>query len=513
MNASTRTPTVQSPGPAPHSRRRAASLPFLRPLAWRLAPAVLAALLAGPALATATGERPRPQDFPDYGSYVKALVDYQRALEAQPEKTDKKIGADDSKLCRDSQGGGQDDKKKQGSCEGKYLVVESEPTEENRRKPRKEEARVAPVVQHEDLEETISRNSSSYSPGMGPAGAYPDLTPRGFPLQEISAADLSESGISGLLGLFDNVRMNNLGGAAAPGGIFGAAIGGSGAGGSGASGIDPDGTLFASLDNIIIQLSTLDLDQLADTVIFGDGYSIVSASVRIAGDGLSIGLSSETYTSLAIVDSDGLPGTRWAGAGALTVDRIAVLVPYVEANIRTVRTSSSDYSLLQLDAYSPGPIYVDFSDSAIGVAPATPDGRWIGDSTAFLRFGPDSMLTIGAGTRVRAVVSKPEGLTTPFVTLNGRIGDISVNDVRMVDAVAGGSIGFGNMRLGGLDLVDARVYMHDRSVVIDTGRSLSDISVDIERLYLGNDGGGSFIGDIYARGGRLLNLRLTATPH
>lgn len=512
MNASTRTPTNQSPGSAPLSRRRPASALPGHSVARRLAPALLAcALLAGPALAAAPGERPRPQDFPNYGSYVKALVDYQRALETPPKKEEKKIGVDDSKLCRDTQGGSEDDKKK-NNCEGKYLVVENPLPDDAEQKPKKAAAEPPPPVQYEDLEETISRNSSSYSPGSGPSGTYPDLSPRSLPLEEIPAADLSEAGVSGLLGLFDNVRMTSLGGSAAPGGIFGAATGGSSAGGSG-GGIDPDGTLIASLEGIVIQLSTLDLGQLADTVIFGDGYSIVRADVRIAGDGLSIGLSSETYTSFAIVDSDGLPGTRWAGAGALTLDRMAILIPYVEANIRSVRTSSSDSSLLQLDAYSPGPIFVDFSDSSIGVAPATRDGRWIGDSTAFVRFGPDSVLTIGAGTRVRAVVSKPDGLTTAFVTLNGRIGDISINDVRVVDPEAGGSIGFGRLAVGGLDLVDARLYMNDRSVVIDTGRSLSDISVDIERFYLGNDGGGSFIGDFYARGGRLENLRLTATPH
>lgn len=463
----------------------------------------LGLLLAGLAPASVP-EKPRQENFPSYSLYIQALVDYQRALDAPPKEKPRE-SADAAKLCRD---GGSDKEKKKNSCEGKYLLIEDKLLDNASREQKPPSNEVAPEQDVESLEEAISR--AGYETVRSRGDGVPDFSPRGFPLQEISAQDLSESGVAGLLGLFDNVRMTNLGAnaGAASGGSFGL-----GSGSSGNSGGDSDGSMRVTLEDFILQLSTLDLDQLAGTVSFGDGYSIVSAKVLVSGNGLSIGLSSETYTPVYIVDRDGLPGTKWDGAGAITLDRMAILIPYVEANIQSVRTNAQDSSLLQIDALSLQPIYVDFSDTRVGVAPASRDGSWIGESTEFLRFGPESMLIISGGTRVRAVVSKPNGLSTPLLTLNGRIGDISVNDIRLLDQPSGGSIGFGRFAIQGLELADTKIYMNGRSVVINTGRGFSNVGVDIERFYLGNDRGSSFIGDFYARGGNLQNLTISATPH
>lgn len=513
MIAAHRSITVQPPQPGPLDRLRAVlGRHFrLRPAhSLILVPALLAgALLAGPAGA-ATSVAPRLQDFTDYSLYVQAMVDYRQSLEEKP-KVDEKTGGDASKLCRDSKGGSQDEKKK-NNCEGKYLEVEHRLPDDNERQAKQKVA--APAEEAENLEEAISRRSTSFLSydGTAPA-AGPDATPRGFPLQEIPTADLSEAGVAGLLGLFNNARLQNLGGSAAPGGVFGASTGGSGAGGYGGSAMDKDGTLTITADDYLLQLATLDLDQLASTVSFGDGYSIVSATVRTQGNGLSIGLSAQVYTPVYIVDRDGLPGTQWAGAGAVVVDHMAILIPYVQADIQSVRTTSSDSSLLQMDVYSPGAIYVDLANTNVGVAGASVDGSRIGASTPFLQFGPSALLTIAPGTRVRATLSTPDGLRTPLVTLNGSIGALSIRDVRIVDSVAGGSIGFGRLGVSSLDLVDARIYMNNNSVVVDTGHSLSNVNVDIERFYLGNDRGGNFVGDFYARGATLDNLRFTATPH
>lgn len=477
-----------------------------------LLPALVAgALLAGTAAAT-TPTPPRLQDFTDYSLYVQAMVDYQRALE-EPPKEEAKDDSETSKLCQDSQGGNQDDKKK-NSCEGKYLTVEHRLDDDYKRegkdKPKVEQA----LPPAEDLEETIARRSTSFLNTTGQVqGGSPDSTPRGFPLQEISAADLSEAGVAGLLGLFNNVRMQGLAGNAAPGGIYGAATGGSSNGGSGGSVMNPDGTMSVNLDNFMIQISTLDLDQLAGTVSFGDGYSIVSATVRTEGNGLNVALSAQVYTPVYIVDRDGVPGTSYSGAGAVVVDHMAILVPYVEANIQSVRTTSNDSSLLNIDMYSPDAIFVNLADTSVGAAPASADGSWIGPSTSFLRFGSDSILSIAPGTRLRAAVSRPEGLNTAFVTLNGRIGDISLRSVRLVDNDSGGSIGFGRLGVSNIELVDAKVYMNDRSVVVDAGRSFNDVRIDVERFYIGTDRASSMVGDFYASGGTVNNLRMTATPH
>lgn len=463
----------------------------------------LGLLLAGLAPASVP-EKPRQENFASYSLYIQALVDYQRALDAPPKEKPRE-SADASKLCRDSDS---TNEKKKNSCEGKYLIVEDQLADKATREQKRETPAVLPAQETESLEEAILR--AGYETVQASGNDVPDFSPRSFPLQEISTQDLSESGVAGLLGLFDNVRMANLGASAgaSSGGAFGL-----GSGGSGNAGGDSDDSMRVTLDDFILQLSTLDLDQLANTVSFGDGYSIVSATVRTSGNGLIVGISSETYTPVYIVDRDGLPGTRWSGAGAITLDHMAILVPYVEANIQSVRTNSQDSSLLQIDAVSLEPIYVDFSDTRVGVAPASRDGSWIGESTDFLRFGPDSVLVIAGGTRVRALVSKPNGLSSPLVTLNGRIGDISVSDIRLLDQPSGGSIGFGRLAIQGLELADTKIYMNDRSVVIDTGRGFSNIGFDIERFYLGNDRGNSFLGDFYARGGNLQNLTFSATPH
>lgn len=516
MFAAHRPTSAPPPRPALPGRLRAAMrrcVPRRPAFALALLPALLAAtLLAGPA-AAATPTPPRLQDFTDYSLYVQAMVDYQRALE-EPPKAEEKKDDEASKLCQDSQGGSKDEKKK-NSCEGKYLTVEHRLADDYERKAKdKPKLEPEPAAPAESLEETIARRSTSFLSSTGQfQGGSPDSTPRGFPLQELASADLSEAGVAGLLGLFNNVRIQNLSSSAAPGGIFGAATGGSSAGGSGSSLMNPDGTMNAMLDNILIELSTINLDQLASTVSFGDGYSIVSATVRTQGTGLSIGLSAQAYTSVYIVDRDGLPRTSMAGAGAVVVDHMAILVPYVEANIQSVRTTSNDSSLLNIDLNSPDAIYVNLANTSVGVAPATADGSQIGTSTPFLLFGPDALLTIAPGTRLRASVSKPDGLNTAFVTLNGRVGDISLGGMRLVDNNSGGSVGFGRLAMTNLELVDAKIYMSDKSVVVDTGRSFSNIGINVERFYLGSEGVGSFVGDFYARGGTVNNLRMTATPH
>lgn len=466
-------------------------------------------------LAFALPERPRQENYPDYSKYIQALVDYQRALDAPaPEKVkDKqKGGADPEKLCRADGGSGESAKeKKKNSCEGKYLYVEDVIPDENTRKTKPETVEPAPAPSYENLEDAVSRNSSSLFPGLTNDGG-PSSTPTQLPPQELSASDLSESGVSGLLGLFDNVRMRNLGSNASSGGLYGSSSGGAG-GGYASVGLLGDGTLRATLDNYMVALDSVDLSILGSLVSLGNGYAIVTASVRLndQGNGLLVGLSSQAQTSFNIVDSDGLPNTNWAGAGAVSLDRMTVLVPYVEANIQAVSGTTSDQSALKIDTVSLQPIYVDFSNSTMGVAPATRDGSWIGTPTPFLQFGPDSILTIAPGTHISAVISHPDGLNAAFVTLNGRIGDISLRDVQLVSG--SGSIGFGRLGLNNLDINDAKLFVNNQSIVLDTGQSFTNVGVDVERLYLGANDGNHIVGDIYGRGARVDQLNVSISPH
>ena len=193
---------------------------------------------------------------------------------------------------------------------------------------------------------------------------------------------------------------------------------------------------------------------------------------------------------------------------------MAILIPYMEIDIQSVRADfARDNSLLSIDAYSPGEITVEVANSLIGVAPASVDGSYIGPSTPFLQFGPDGIISVGAGTRVNVVLAQPDGLRTAFVTLNGRVGDISVRDLRLLDTVGGGDLRIGRINIRNLDLVDTRIFLEDKSVTVDLGRGLDNVSIDMERVYLGSETAGSFIGDFYARGARINELRFSAQPH
>lgn len=457
---------------------------------------LLPALSVGMALAT-PAERPRPENFDNYSYYVQALVDYQRAQEALAATRidSSKNNASDAKLCRD------DNQSENGknNCEGKYLlgkdVLEDDASRDQA------VAAVDTQEMYESLDETIARAGFAGAPASTDAGAMPRSTFHDFPLQEIPSQDLSESGVDGLLGLFDNVRLrgvtsNNTGNTTA----------------SGSATLDPDGSLRASLDNVVLDLSDENISFLGNTVFLRNGYAIASADVSINGSGLDIELSSEVRTSLYIVDRDGLPGSRYAGAGAITVDELGIRVPHLDVNLQGVRTTS-DSGLFRIAAYSPQPIYVDLTDTRIGVADALADGSYIGTSTDALVFGPQSVLTIGAGTNVVALIDKPDGINTAFVTLNGHVGDLSLSDISLLDNDSGGGIRVGKLAVRNLELEDTRVFMDERKVIVDLGTGIRDLEVDIERLYLGSESRGNFVGDFYADGGHLRNLRFTATPH
>lgn len=492
----------------------------------------LALLVAGHALAV-PGERPRPEDFPDFGRFIEASVDYQRSLEKAPAKSESK-GSDASRLCRDDGSGGDDTKKKKNSCEGKYLLVKDRLDEET---PHDKTSR-PPVSAEEADDEAAEGAGPGGSPAAGTAGtgvesledhisrttfsalgggipATPTTTPAlpgddagpGLTLTEISPDDLRNSGIDGLLGLFDNVRMTSL----ATGTGSGLSTASSGATGGP---MDTDGTLRATIDDVLISLASIDTRMLGNLLTFGDGYSIVEATVRTSGDGLNIGLTAEVYTPVYLVDRDGTPGTVWSNAGAATIDRMAIIIPYLDVNIRSVSATAQDNSLLRLDAYSPQPIYVDLSNTGIGVAGASVDGSRIGTPTNFLQFGPNSLLTVAAGTRVSVGLARPSSLDTAFVTLNGHVGDISLEDISLVDNASGGSLRIGRLGVRGIELVDTSIFVDptESRIVVDVGRGLTNVDIDIERVEFGNSGR-SIIGDFYVRDAIVNELRFSATPH
>ncbi|MFZ5562341.1 MAG: hypothetical protein ACOY41_12620 [Pseudomonadota bacterium] len=367
---------------------------------------------------------------------------------------------------------------------------------------------------YESVEEVIARA------GYGPTGSAsigpPEQRPmfNGIPLPELPVQDLSDAGIEGLLGMFDNARLKGLSDSGGSGSVVGL---GSGYGAS--SGIvrgtldGSDGSLLALLDSYQIAFLQPGFINMSAFTLYAEGYSLVHTSVSSSGnDSVDIALSAESRLHLWIVDRDGLPGSRFDEAGAIDINHLGVLVPRLELNIQGVRATDGS-SLMQIEAVSPQPIYVDLANTSIGIADAVRDGSRVGPPTGVMTFGPQSLLTVAAGTSLNLQIGEPNSLSTPFVTMNGSIGNISVTDISLHDHNSGGKIRIGRFGLQGLTLVDAKMFLDDSTVVIDAGRGITSLGFDIERLYLGNDASGSIVGDFYARGGHLNSLRMTATPH
>lgn len=466
----------------------------------------LLASLAG--AATPAGERPRAGDYSNYGDYVTALVDYERQ---QTEAAARRNASrnDTSKICADSRDG---NTSQQNNCQGKYLSTESVlPNETDRQPAPSDDFALGNRPQSpESLDEAVARAGVD---SLASASLEPLRTAtRGMTLQEISPDEMAASGIDGLLGLVNNVRMQNLNSGSAPLGAWGLAAGGTV---TSNGGVGDDDSLRFTMDDLMVMLQDLNVSFLGSIVNFGNGYGVVDADISLRPDGsVHMDLSSEIYTALSIVDRDGLPGTAWSGAGAVTMDHMAVFIPYMSIDIQSVSADfSRDNSLLRIDAYSPGEIYVDLAGSSLGVAAAARDGSWIGESASFLEFGPESRLTVANGTRVRVDLGTPDGLKSAFVTLNGSVGDISLGDIRLLDRRGGGQLRIGRFAISGLDLVDTRIFVEDRRVTVDLGRGMDNVGFDLERVWLGSETEGAYVGDFYARGARLTELRMVATPH
>lgn len=347
----------------------------------------------------------------------------------------------------------------------------------------------------------------------GLAGATPnslDSTRQSLSLQEISSDEMASAGVGGLLGLIANARIQALSSTAAPLGTWGQA-----ATGTTSVEVDRDGSVRLSLDDVVLALDNLNIELVSSLVSFGDGYAIIDSTTSINPNGsLHLEVSSQVYTSLTAIDRDGLPGSQWARAGAITVDRMAISIPQLEVDIQGYNPGfTGNDNLLSINTYSPGEITVDMANSLIGVAPASSDGGSIGASTPILRFGPNGGITVAAGTRVNAVLARPDGLRTAFVTLNGRVGDISVRDLRVLDTVGGGDIRIGRLNVRDLNLVNTRLFVQNQTFTVDVGRGIENVAIDVERLYLGNDIAGAVVGDFYASGGRINELRFSVRAH
>jgi hypothetical protein len=437
-------------------------------------------------------ERPHPENFPDYSKYIQALFDYERAQEAaQKEKKSEDYSA--SKLCQD---GGDSPEKKKNSCEGKELLGEHRvPLKDHHEsEPLQEKEKVA----YEDLDEAIAR-AQIQTPGLVEHSGNTRSTFESFPLAEIPGQDLSQSGVSGLLGLFNTVGLKT------PPSTTTARLRP-----YSTASLDPNNDLKLTLDDLLYSFTKVETYP-GGFLQFGNGYTIFSSTVGLTPTGLNISLSAETYISpLYIVDRDGLDGGPFDDAGALTIDHLSIIVPRLDITMQGFR-NTDDNSLLQLDINSPKNILVNLSNTHIGAADARADGSQIGISNDFLVFGPNSILTVAAGTSVTADLGNPSQ-GDPFLTLNGHIGDITLPDISLISRGLT-ALNIGRLTLRNINLVNTRVYVEDEEVSVDAGTGLTNVGIGIERLYIGSAPAGGRIGDIYMDNTQVHNLQFSAVPH
>lgn len=460
-------------------------------------------LLLAASLAVAA-ERPRPESFPDYAKYIQALFDYDRALELEARiKKKDDSGSAASKLCRDdgSGGDGGDDKKK-NSCEGKELLVENPIPEEAEHPESTAAGEPDPTRTNlpiEDLDEAIAR-AQVRMPELKDDLAAQRSTFSSFPLAEVGAMDLSQSGVSGLLGLF-NLNSGSL--QSPPPTTIGLRPGSS-------YSLDPDGEERVTVGDLIFNLTQLD-NFLLGLTVSGNAVTSFSSEASVNGDSIDIAMSSTTRIApLYIVDRSGTDVPTRLEAGAIAIDQLGIIIPRLEVNIRGVKSTSND-SLLQIGAYLPYGVTVDFANTRIGASSANVEGTEIGPATDFLVFGPQSQLTVAGGTRVTMELGVPD-YNTPLLTLNGRIGEIVLNDMSLLSR-GYSAISIGRITLRNINLVNTRVYVEEDKFTLDAGTGLTNVELGVERVYLGSVPQGGYVGDFYMKETRVHNLRMTAAPH
>jgi len=418
------------------------------------------------------GEAPRPESYSSYFLYIQALFDYQKARNsAQSSATDK--------LCRSEN----DALAKKNTCQQRATITT---TESN-------------AAQYESIEDAI--NNKANNPINLEGNTRSRSTFSSFPLNPITAQDLSQTGVDGLLGLFNNLALEQQTKASADRQIN--------------DYNDPSTSIGTGISNEIASaLYTQVVNEtlaMGGNIILRDGSGHAEVMGRVAGTGLQLQLSSSVRTGLYIVDRDGYPGSAFYKAGAVTVSSLGINVPNMLINIQGVNRTSSNPDLVGIQINSPEAITVDMSGTTIGAAYALADGSKIGPATNFLSFGPRSVLTIAPGMTMNTAISRPNGTITPFVTLNGNLGKISLQEISLIDN-GGSAFNIGMLGIDGISFINTKIYIDDQRIILDAGTGIKNASVSIERMSLGNTVNTTSLGDLYVNHINL-NAQMTIEAH
>ncbi len=331
------------------------------------------------------------------------------------------------------------------------------------------------------LEACVARPNHAAAPGR--------TTSRSFPLRQMESGDLERTDLGGLSAALS-----------APPGMQ--------------LMVSPDDLSFfmaraetdpAHLD--INNINSLQIRQalaeiiIANAIIYFDGgYSIVSADVGQTENSIDITLSTEVQARLVVADGDGVSGTpaipTVTPVGAVVADPLRIKATGIQASISLA--GSGDDTRVIIDASAPNGIDINLSGSKIGTAPAVlnddqslaggffrSNATLTGPTSTFMEFGADSRLEIAPGMTLTSTITKPNA-NTPLVTLNGRLGRVSLRDMSLIDSSSKARMHIGAYTIYNLEMDNMKIYFDREVIRIDTGNSIAALHSSIEQLRFGN---------------------------
>lgn len=424
---------------------------------------------------------PRPESYASYSLYIQALFNYQKTQ-------DKEKSAARKKSCPPK-----------GSDEPNGLINKDECMEQG---ASANDIDHADNNQHESLEDAISKSTPDISRDYASNSIRPRSTFSSFPLNPITAQDLSKTGVSGLLGFFNSLVLQSQTSTAAE----------TQSNNNNGSPTNIDPRISNDINSLLYTQIVGETLAMGGNLVLRDGSGHVDVTGKIVGTGLQLELSSHVRTGLYIVDRDGYPGSYFDKAGAVVVNSMGIDIPNMLVNIQGVNNTGNNADLIKAQLYSSAAITVDLSGTTIGAADAVRDGSKIGIATDFIRFGPDSVMTIAPGMSMNTTLSRPNGTTTPFITLNGNIGTISLKDISLMDN--GASVfNIGMLSVTGIQLVNAQVFIDGQKIIVDAGTGIKNASISLERLSFGDTLNATLLGDLYVNHINVVNTRMTVEAH
>lgn len=427
-----------------------------------------AALLAGVtclpahAVTSAADTRPAPEDFPSYTLYLQALFNYQRGHAYQ---------------------------------KAAPALAESKPAE--------------------SLDDAIA--NAGNNPGYVDTSAHPRSTFKSFNLAQIPTQDMSQNNIENALGLYNDHSLQQPPGTTAR------------------LRADNDISLTPDVEMRLISDayyaawqtdSDLAQNTFSGRIGLPEGEAYASASVKKStqGDhGLDLTLSSKVRTNLYIVDQDGIPGSHYAGAGALAIQPLSLEFQDISSHI-TVIEDQYNNDFISIQAGTPNAIILDLSGSRFGAADAKNgtgslvlSQSQIGRINYFAEFGPNSLLTIAPGMKMDIKIGHPDGMTKPLATVTGSINNITLGGIRLLAQDTGNqdtnsALQIGSIGISDLD-INLRLFIDNSTVVIDMGPSKRDMSLSLERIALGPNTTTSVVGDLYVSRVGISNARISIAAH